>query len=116
MIEGMLPQTVTPSEPLPAKVKAKGNQLAKTRPIDQPYMVFRANGWEWRVLKAYKGRESESKDMYARWFLGTKSPFTYGEFELGDGYVRDVVGQAECVELSDVAAMAGYKLGWQRQG
>jgi hypothetical protein len=69
---------------------AAKNLMGKTRKEDNPYMIFKDGGWEWRVLKAYKSAEAEKADPYARWFLATKSPFTNGQFELGDGYVRDV--------------------------
>lgn len=104
MTPGMLPQAVIGNK----------NLLAKSRKPEDPYMIFTHADWEWRVLKAYKSRASETKDQYARWFLATKSPNTYGEFELGDGYVKDVVSTAECTFLSDAAAMAGYTLGRQK--
>lgn len=108
MNAGMLPQTVNVTEPTKPSSK---NLLGKTRSVDSPYMTFRMNDWEWRVLKAYKSKPSEDKDQYARWFLATKSPNTYGEFELGDGYIKDITRHAVCVQLSPEAEMAGYKLG-----
>lgn len=68
------------------------NLCGKTRPIDNPYEVWVIPGteWEFRVLKKYQNEENEAKNPYARWFLGTKSPYTYGDFELGDGYVSEV--------------------------
>lgn len=60
----------------------------KTRPQTNPYRIYaNESGWEWRVLKAYSKDENA---QYARWFLATKSPFTYGQYELGDGYISDV--------------------------
>ena len=71
------------------------NLQAKTRKIDNPYEVWKiGNDWEYRVLKKYQNPENEAKNPYARWFLGTASAFTYGEFELGDGYAHDVKGSA----------------------
>lgn len=71
----------------------------KTRPTENPYRIYRsADGtWEWRVLKAYK---SDENAPYARWFLATKSPFTYGSFELGDGYIADVKANGILVLIS----------------
>ena len=74
------------------------NLCGKTRPIDNPYEVWKAGDWEWRVLKKYQNEENEAKNPYARWFCGVKSPFTYGSFELGDTYVKDVKGNAYKVE------------------
>lgn len=62
--------------------------MGKTRPIDRPYAVFVSAGWEWRVLKAY-GRDPLAP--YARWLLATQSPYTYGSWELGDGYCKGII-------------------------
>ena len=84
-------------------LKMAKNLMGKTRKEDNPYMIFKAGDWEWRVLKAYKSAEAEAKDPYARWFLAVKSPNTHGSFELGDGYVKDVVGAAALVYASPEA-------------
>lgn len=72
------------------------NLCAKTRDKDNPYEVWRSydDSWEWRVLK--KWQTDDNKD-FARWFCAVKSPFTYGGFELGDCYVRDIVQHARKV-------------------
>jgi len=64
--------------------------MGKTRPVDRPYAIFRAPGWEWRVLKAY-GRDPHAP--YARWYLSTSSPYVEGE--LGDGYAADVMANGQ---------------------
>lgn len=63
---------------------------------ESPQAVFEGGGFEYRVLKTYQN--DDSKD-FARWFLATKSPYTYGSLELGDGYVRDVVLHAELTQV-----------------
>jgi hypothetical protein len=60
------------------------NLFAKTRPVENPYAIYRAGGIFWHVCKTYKTPANETKDQYARWFVWTKSPMTYGEFEGGD--------------------------------
>lgn len=70
------------------------NLCGKTRKIDNPYEVWKAGTWEWRVLKKYQNEENEAKNPYARWFCGVSSPFTYGEFELGDVYVKEIKDSA----------------------
>jgi hypothetical protein len=77
------------------KTRAK-NLCGKTRDVEHPYEIWEADGWEWRVLKKYQTPEKEQENPYARWFLATKSPYTYGDFELGDGYVKDVTDYAVC--------------------
>ena len=67
------------------------NECNKTRDIENPYEIWvgPAN-FEWRVLKKYQNAENEAKNEYARWFCAVKSNLTYGEYEYGDVYVRDI--------------------------
>lgn len=66
------------------------NLCGKTRNIDNPYEIWKSGNFEYRVLKKYQSEEGEAKNPYARWFLGTKSPYTCGSFELGDGYAKEI--------------------------
>ncbi|HRR49606.1 MAG TPA: hypothetical protein P5293_06610 [Bacteroidales bacterium] len=71
------------------------NECGKTRDIKNPYEIWVNNqGWEWRVLKKYQTPEKEMKNPYARWFCAVKSPFTYGSYEYGDTYVKDIITYA----------------------
>lgn len=79
------------------------NLMGKSRKTDNPYMIFKAGDWEWRVLKAYKSAEAEKADPYARWFTAVKSPMTYGSFELGDSYAKDIIGAGALVYASPEA-------------
>lgn len=76
--------------------------FGKTVKIETPYAVYRdeASGFEYRVLKTYQTPEKEGKNPYARWFLATKSPFTGGSYEFGDGYVSEVLNCATLVECT----------------
>ena len=68
------------------------NPFGKSRPKTSPFAIYKsAQGWTWHVCKTYKSPESEAKDQYARWFVWASSPFTYGDFEGGDTYARDVL-------------------------
>ena len=73
------------------------NPFGKSRPVTAPYAIYTAGDWTWHVCKTYKSPESEAKDTYARWFVWAKSPMTYGEFEGGDTYARDVLRHASPV-------------------
>jgi len=66
----------------------KNTQL-KTRPVENPYEIWQANGgqWEWRVLKKWQANDSKP---YARWFCAVRSPFTYDSWEYGDVYVAEI--------------------------
>jgi hypothetical protein len=46
------------------------------------------------VLKKYQAPDKEKANPYARWLVAVKSPHTFGGFEMGDTYARDVVGSA----------------------
>jgi len=88
------------------------NPLAKTRKTDAPYAVFKAPGgsFVWHVLKTYKMPKSEAKDAYARWFVAAKaakSDATYGRFELGDTYARDMTSYGRLV-AADPAWIEAY--------
>lgn len=67
------------------------NPFAKSRTKDNPYAIFRAGDFEWRLLKTYRMAKHEAKDPYARWFVAAKSDNTFGSFELGDTYRSEVV-------------------------
>ena len=75
------------------------NLMAKTRPVDNPYEIWTWESpdgvWEWRVLKKWQKPSKEAENPYARWFCAVKSPHTYGSWEYGDTYVRDVKSVAE---------------------
>lgn len=67
----------------------KANPCGKTRPVEKPYEIWtsRDGSWEHRVLKKY---QFDDNKPHARWFVAVKSPFTFGSWEYGDSYVKDV--------------------------
>ncbi len=69
------------------------NPMGKTRDARNPYLIYKnAQGWEWRVLKAYA---MDPYKKYARWFCAVRSPMTMGGVDLGDTYIADVVTYSE---------------------
>lgn len=78
-----------------ALIKRKVNLWGKTRKLNEPYVSVVHNGWEWRILKAYKTRKAEREDRYARWLCAVKSPMTFGSWDMGDAYCNDVPMTAE---------------------
>ncbi len=68
------------------------NFQGKSRDIENPYAVFKAGTWEWRVLKRYQNRDAEIANPYARWLCAVQSPHTYGGWDMGDVYVREIPG------------------------
>ena len=83
------------------------NPFGKTRDQEKPYAIYKQGPFEYRVLKTYKQPSTESKDVYARWYLATKSPHTYGSFELGDGYAKDIRDKSELI-LADTDWLEHY--------
>lgn len=78
------------------------NLCRKERKVDNPYEVYRSHllpGWEWRVLKKYQNPENEAKNEYARWFCAVRSPMTYGSWEYGDTYVKDILVTAKAYKI-----------------
>jgi hypothetical protein len=75
------------------------NPCAKTRDVEHPYETWCSpdGTWEWRVLKKWQSEEREATNPCARWFCAVKSPFTFGSWEYGDTYVKDVKSQARRV-------------------
>ena len=79
---------------------ATKNECAKTRKLEDPYEVWECRmdmgfgdiiNIEYRVLKKYKNPINEWQDPFARWFTAAKSEATFGSWEYGDTYVRDIV-------------------------
>jgi hypothetical protein len=67
------------------------NPFAKTRKVSKAYATFQRAAWEWRVLKTYQLPQNENKNRYARWLVAAKSPHTFGSWEIGDTYVKDLL-------------------------
>jgi hypothetical protein len=77
------------------------NLCSKTRPVSNPYEVWKLGDWTWKVLKKYQSPENEAKNSYARWFCFVTSPFC-PEGEYGDTYVRDITGNATRVSSGEL--------------
>lgn len=73
-----------------ALVKRTKNIWAKGRLRTNPYAVVSSNGWTWLILKAYQTRKNEKTNEYARYFCAVSSPATYGDWDYGDVYVKDI--------------------------
>ena len=72
--------------------KKEKNLCGKTRPITNPYEIWRSvdGTWEWKVLKKYQKPSKESENQFARWFCAVTSPFTYDSYDLVDVYVSEI--------------------------
>lgn len=67
------------------------NVAGKTRRLEEPYAQWTdpLTGWEFKLLKSY---QADNNKEHGRWFMGVKSEYTFGSFELGDGYTREYKG------------------------
>ena len=73
------------------------NPWGKMRSKENPYAIYRAAGWEWRVLKAYQNPAKELNNQFARWYCFVTTPMCpAGEY--GDTYVHEVLAQGVKVE------------------
>lgn len=91
------------------------NPFSKSRKTEAPYAIYQnPTGWEWRVLKTYKAPENEAKDQYARWLVAAKSDNTFGSFEMGDTYAKDILTYGRLIactqEWFNVHAARGFSL------
>jgi hypothetical protein len=72
--------------------------LRKTRPADQPYEVWTAGEWTWKVRKFYKSRENTIADRYGRVLCDVSSPGTFGGVDTGDVYYHDIIHTAYLID------------------
>ena len=72
------------------------NLCNKTRDVDKPYEIWEGvhplfGKAELRVLKKYQKPSIEAKNEYARWFVAVKSQATFGTWDMGDTYIKDIL-------------------------
>ena len=59
-----------------------------------------------RVWYIYRNYINEGQ-RDARWFCAVKSPTTYGSWEYGDTYVKDIKEQAVCIQPFNAEILKG---------
>ena len=84
------------------------NECGKTRKLDNPYEVWECRmgfdtgeviNIEYRILKKYQTPKKEAENPFARWYTAAKSEATFGSWEYGDTYVRDIVSTGRRVDV-----------------
>ena len=86
---------------------SKSNPCSKTRELNNPYEVWKCKmqlGFdvleiEYRILKKYKSPENEAKDPSARWLTAAKSDATFGNWEYGDMYAKDIISSGRRIDV-----------------
>ena len=71
----------------------KKNPFERITDSDKPYAVYYDPLLEitHKVLKTYEHRELEHKNPYALWFVNSKSPMTFGNWEGSDAYAKRII-------------------------
>ena len=77
------------------------NLWSKSRPKENPYLTIKNGSWTYFVLKAYQTRAKERTNPYARWFCAVSSPYTFGGYDMGDTYIKDIPVDAIAAEILD---------------
>lgn len=68
----------------------KLNPANKERRLDKgqtPYASWTCGKCHYKLLKSWQSNQHKE---YARWFIAVSSPYTFGDYELGDEYVKEV--------------------------
>ena len=75
------------------------NIFSKSRKLDKPIARFIAkidNSWEVRVLKIYQ--LPHKHNSLSRWYTVAKSNNTFGSWEHGDQYAKDILANFTFIE------------------
>jgi hypothetical protein len=77
------------------------NLMGKSRKPGAAYAVIELPGWKWEILKLYKSVEASKKDPYARAFCAVVGPGTFGGYDMGDVYIKDIPGAYAALEAAE---------------
>jgi len=61
--------------------------MGKTRPRENPWLIFKGDGFEYRVLQAHNRKPDGATSS---WYCAVKSPYTFGTYDMGDTYIQSV--------------------------
>jgi hypothetical protein len=72
------------------------NLMNKTRTADNPYATFQKGDFISHVIRAYSTKQEE----FSRWYTVAKSDMSYGTYEYGDVYIKELTDNLELVYAS----------------
>ena len=74
------------------------NLMNKTRTAGNPYATFSNQMGDFvsHVIRAYSTKQEE----FSRWYTVAKSDMTYGQYEYGDVYIKELTDNFELVYAS----------------
>ena len=75
------------------------NLMNKTRKIENPYATFQKGTFVSQVLRAYTTKLPE-ENQHVRFYTAAKSDNTYGSYEYGDVYIKELTDNLELVYAS----------------
>ena len=73
--------------------------MNKTRKIENPYATFQMGTFVSQVLRAYTTKLPE-ENQHVRFYTAAKSDNTYGSYEYGDVYIKELTDNFELVYAS----------------
>jgi hypothetical protein len=81
------------------RAKMAKNLMGKTRPKDNPYMIFEGGPFgDTLVLKSWQGDDTKP---FGRWFVAVNG-------DMGDSYVGDIVAYGRVKYIDPMLVEAGY--------
>jgi len=72
------------------------NLMNKTRTAENPYATFKKGNFVSHVIRAYTTKQ----EQYSRWYTVAKSDMSYGAYEYGDAYIKEITDNLELVYAS----------------
>ena len=77
------------------------NLMNKTRTAENPYATFKKGNFVSHVIRAYgKSAIAPEENVWASWYTVAKSDLTYGAYEYGDAYIKEITDNLELVYAS----------------
>lgn len=92
---------------------ATKNPFGKTVKKENAYEVWvdARTDFQYLVLKKNQTPEKEALNPFASWEMATRSPYTFGSWELGAGYVKDVKPYARKLSVDEANAFLKKEFG-----
>tara|TARA_R110002124_G_scaffold228922_1_gene394228 strand:+ start:88 stop:438 length:351 start_codon:yes stop_codon:yes gene_type:complete len=72
------------------------NLMNKTRTAENPYATFEKGSFVSHVIRAYTTKQEE----FSRWYTVAKSDMSFGQYEIGDTYIKEITDNLELVYAS----------------
>jgi len=74
--------------------------LRKTAELETPHATFISGDFEYRVLRVNAPKKTPHAD-FVTWFVAARSPYTFGSWEYGDTYAKQVMSYVTSRTMTD---------------